>query len=160
MLIMGVFMSKFCTQCGNELEDDAIFCSACGSPTDPQAQQNKNQQNINQNQYVNEPKGPCVKCGSLTPFSSNVCNSCGEVNPHKPKESHSAAIVLGYIFSLFIPIVGIIFAIYLLTRENPDVKKHGIIQIIIAIIIMIISLFLVMSWLSYMNSYSYYNSYY
>ncbi len=120
---MGVFMSKFCTQCGNEIEDEDMFCSACGSPTDPQAQHNKNQQNINQNQYVNEPKGPCVKCGSLTPFSSNLCNSCGEVNPHKPKESHSAAIVLGYIFSLFVPIVGIIFAIYLLTRENLMLKN-------------------------------------
>ncbi|WP_225370695.1 zinc ribbon domain-containing protein [Methanobrevibacter arboriphilus] len=116
-------MSKFCTQCGNEIEDEDMFCSACGSPTDPQAQHNKNQQNINQNQYVNEPKGPCVKCGSLTPFSSNLCNSCGEVNPHKPKESHSAAIVLGYIFSLFVPIVGIIFAIYLLTRENLMLKN-------------------------------------
>ena len=46
----------------------------------------------------------------------------------------------GYIGSIFIPIIGIIIGIYLLTRPNRDVHKHGIIMIVLAIVLSIISI--------------------
>lgn len=157
---MVFYLNKFCTQCGKEVSEDANFCDKCGNSFDSSVSNQQNSNQENSNFQPNQPKGPCVKCGSLTSYNSNICDACGEVNPHRPKESHTAAIVLGYIFSFLSPLIGIIFAIYLLTRENEDVKKHGIIQLVIAIIIGIIFISLYLSWLSYLNSYSYYNGYY
>ena len=39
-------MAKFCKNCGQELEDDAIFCMECGTKTD--AKSSINRQNINE----------------------------------------------------------------------------------------------------------------
>ena len=138
-------MSKFCTQCGAEMIDEAMFCSKCGSSFGFQTQNQgiHSQQSVNQGQNVNQTQGPCLKCGSLTPYNSDICHACGEVDPHKSKDRHTLAIVFGYIFSFLTPIIGIIFAIYLLTRKNKDVNKHGIIQLAISVTIWIVSAFLV-----------------
>ena len=38
-------MAKFCKNCGQELEDDAIFCMECGTKAD--AKSSINRENIN-----------------------------------------------------------------------------------------------------------------
>ncbi len=53
-------------------------------------------------------------------------------------------------------LVGIIIGIYLLTRENKDVHKHGIIMIALAIVISIIVFILFFSYMSYVSRMSYY----
>ena len=160
----------FCHNCGCNVGDGAKFCPECGTPLPENAQQTDSHAS-------NVTSGiPCAKCGSVIPLGAMTCPACGSpLNGEK----HTAAIVLGYIATVlctlvFSPlgiIVAIIFAIYLGTRDNRKVRKHGIIMIILAIVIAIIMLaisyFAYMSYINSMNnyydaysSYSGYDSYY
>ena len=112
-------MVKFCSNCGTQLNDEARFCAKCGSRIDDVDGHSSTQQNVNAGVF-------CGKCGALVPLGNTVCTSCGApLN----QDSHKTAIVLGYICAFLFHIVGIILGIYLLTRDNPDVKKHGAIII-------------------------------
>lgn len=140
----------FCSNCGKEVNEGTKFCSGCG------ASLTNEEENINTQQINNNPVIPCPKCGSLMPFGNISCTNCGSpLNPEK----HTAAIVIGYICSIFLPIIGIIFGIYLLTRQNKDVHKHGIIMIVIAIVLIIIYYFW-FSYMAYVNSMRYHRYYY
>jgi uncharacterized membrane protein YvbJ len=142
----------FCNNCGKEVKEGTKFCSGCGASLSDENESTLNQQH-------NTPGFPCPKCGSPIPNGSIACIKCGTLIN---QDSHKAAIIIGYIVTilstLLIPfagiIVSIIFAIYLGTRNNKNVRKHGIIMIIIAVIIFIIML--IISYISYMNSLDYY----
>lgn len=92
----------------------------------------------------------CPSCGEELPDGANFCKSCGSKinsvpraeNPQRPAydESHTLAIVLGYLFAILIPLIGIIIAIYLLTRKNSSsASKHGKYILIVAVVIWFIS---------------------
>ena len=138
----------FCNNCGQEVKDGAKFCSGCGaSLTGETPSSNTHQNNISGT--------PCPQCGSIVPFGNAACTKCGSLlNPDK----HTTAIVLGYICSIFIPLFGIIFGIYLLTRPNKEVHKHGIIMIILSVV-MVVIWWLIFSYMAYTRSMSYYNNY-
>ena len=138
----------FCNNCGQEVKDGAKFCSGCGaSLTGETPSSNTHQNNISGT--------PCPQCGSIVPFGNAACTKCGSLlNPDK----HTTAIVLGYICSIFIPLFGIIFGIYLLTRPNKEVHKHGIIMIILSVV-MVVIWWLIFSYMAYTRSMSYYNDY-
>lgn len=141
---------SFCSNCGNKVKEGTKFCSKCGASLSNESESINNQHNTNL-------KIPCPKCSSLIPVGNIACTNCGSLlNPEK----HIAAIVLGYICSICLPVIGIIFGIYLLTRNNNDVHKHGIIMIVLAIIMMLIIRFFWFSYMSYVDSMSYYNNYY
>ena len=138
----------FCNNCGQEVKEGAKFCSGCGaSLTGETPSSNTHQNNISGT--------PCPQCGSIVPFGNAACTKCGSLlNPDK----HTTAIVLGYICSIFIPLFGIIFGIYLLTRPNKEVHKHGIIMIILSVV-MVVIWWLIFSYMAYTRSMSYYNNY-
>ena len=121
-------MVKYCSFCGEKLEDDdAKFCANCGKslgPTSNQHQQN-NQSSIGFGQMN------CPFCGKAIPFNTPNCPFCGNVINAK---DYKAAILIGYIGTLFIPLIGIIDGIYLLTRDNQEVHKLGIFMIIESIL--------------------------
>lgn len=53
-------MAKFCTNCGNELEDGASFCSNCGTSATPSGNQsswNQSSMNWNSNDSDRESEG-------------------------------------------------------------------------------------------------------
>ena len=140
----------FCSNCGNEIKDNTKFCPKCGTPTDGESESINTQ---------NKTSGiPCPKCGSLIADGNIACINCGTI---LNQESHKVTIILGYIVtiisSLIFPfagiIVSIIFAIYLGTRDNKSVRKHGIIMIVLAIAILII--LLIISYIRYINSFEY-----
>ncbi|WP_405281717.1 zinc-ribbon domain-containing protein [Methanobrevibacter sp.] len=92
----------------------------------------------------------CPSCGVELPDGANFCKSCGaKINSvpgaeyhQRPahEESHTLAIVLGYIFAILIPLIGIIIGIYLLTRRNSSkASKHGKYILIVAVVIWFIS---------------------
>ena len=103
-------MSKFCPFCGEELVDEAKFCKNCGKDI-------SNYTNISddsQNSYTYAP-----------PVSEN---------------SHTAAVVLGFICAILIPLIGFIFGIYLITRkDSSNAKTYGIIIVALSVIVWIIS---------------------
>lgn len=136
----------YCSNCGNELKQGAKFCDKCGTQV----------KTPHQEPHVSGGTA-CPSCGSLIPLGNVVCPKCG--NPLN-QDTHTAAIVIGYICSIFLPLFGIIFGIYLLTRKNKDVHKHGIIMIVIAIVAAIFYIMLISSYLSYVNSMRHYSYYY
>ena len=97
----------------------------------------------------------CPDCGKEVP-NDKFCKNCGEditgvappthvgQNPEsEPK--HTLAIVLGYIFAIIIPLIGLIISIYLLTRrESQRATRHGKYILIISVAWWAISLFTLM----------------
>ena len=105
----------------------------------------------------------CPSCGEELVDNAKFCKNCGKNiewtnQPHSNQtdytrtvpvveKSHTIAIVLGYICAVLIPLFGIIFAIYLLTRnDSPGASKHGKIVLAIAVIVWLISFFLFFRW--------------
>ena len=98
----------------------------------------------------------CPKCGEQLIDSAKFCKNCGcklddanqnqQTNFHPgtvelPEKSYTAAIVLGYVFSLLIHPIGFIISLYLLTRkDSSNASKHGKYILIISIVIWILSL--------------------
>ena len=108
-------MTKYCPSCGEALVDDARFCKSCGKSLDSPGQ-NFSQTNNSQ------------------PYSVPVV-----------EKSHTAAIVLGYVFAILIPIIGLIFAIYLLTRDDsPKAKQHGKYDLLVTILVWALSVILLL----------------
>ena len=128
----------FCNNCGKEVKEGTKFCPDCGNSLTDENETINNQQN-------NTVGVPCPKCGSIIPNGNIACINCGTL---LNQESHKAVIIIGYIATilatLLIPfagiIVSVIFAIYLGTRNNKSVRKHGIIMIVIAVVLFIILL--------------------
>ena len=133
----------YCSNCGKEIKEDSKFCPHCG-------------EGVKQKTPETTSGIICPKCGSTIPFGSTVCVKCGN---SLNQDTHTAAIVIGYICSIFLPLFGIIIGIYLLTRPNKDVHKHGIIMIVLAIILAIVY-YMWFSYMAYVNSMRYYNYYY
>ena len=87
----------------------------------------------------------CVKCGSPLIFKQDFDNQ-SSLNPiiiqrnisdnaqsyNGPRTSR-IVILLGYIFSILGGLLGLIIAIYLITRKDPVAKRHGRIQLLIFI---------------------------
>lgn len=103
-------MSIYCPFCGEELVDNAKFCKNCGK-------------NVQDYRNITEDE-----------------KSDYSINPPVIEKSHTIATVLGFIFSIFIPLIGIIIGIYLYTRnDSSKAKKYGIIVIILGVAVWIIS---------------------
>ena len=109
----------------------------------------------------------CPSCGAERKEGSKYCHNCGydfgavdasvnansnsnaQVNQTIPnvqanENSHTISKILGYISAILIPLFGIIFGIYLYTREEEDAKKHGMLIIGLSILIWVLS-FMIMS---------------
>ena len=118
-------MSKFCPNCKNQLDDNVNFCNKCG---------------FNVKSSKDSINTICEYCGAYNSFGDGTCDRCGK--PLK-KVSHNLAIVLGYIFAVLLPIVGVVFAVYLLTRKNTKARKNAIRIIIVAIVFLIVGRFFI-----------------
>ena len=103
-------MTKYCPSCGEELIDEAKFCKSCGINLD------------------NMEENPHARPQSTQPFIEST------------EESHKLATVAGYILAILVPILGIIVAVYLLTRNSQDAKRHGKYMVIVAVIVWILSI--------------------
>lgn len=111
-------MTKFCPFCGEALVDEAKFCKSCG----------KSLENINFNNNTQQTV-------YTQPYSVPVV-----------EKSHTAAIVLGYIFAILIPLIGLIIGIYLTTRnDSQKAKRHGIFVLIVAIAVWVLNFIIIAS---------------
>lgn len=134
-------MTKFCSNCGTEMNDTSNFCPSCG------ASQQSNGSTTNVTIM-------CSNCGAMIPQGLLTCPRCG--TPLNNND-YKFALVIGYILSFIIPLGGIITGIYLLTRnDNQEVHKHGMIMIGIAVVFMIIGFIIFASFMAYQSSYYYY----
>ncbi len=103
-------MTKFCPFCGEELVDEAKFCKNCGKDI---------------SSYTAPPKDQQPTHTYTPPVTEN---------------SHTLAVVLGFICAVLIPLFGLIFGIYLFTRkDSSNAKTFGIVIIALAVVVWIIS---------------------
>ena len=105
-------MTKYCPSCGEELVDNAKFCKSCGINLDTM-EENRNTHQENTKQFI-----------------------------EATEKSHTLAVVAGYILAVLVPLLGIIVAVYLLTRDSPDAKKHGRYMVIVAVVVWILTAFI------------------
>lgn len=94
----------------------------------------------------------CLKCGAELRKEETFCSSCGtrigEMCPENATEvkyPHQLATVLGYVFGFLGGWIGLVFGIYLRTREHPRAKYHGKIVLIITVVMLIFWIFV---WLA------------
>ena len=117
----------FCIKCGYEfpkIEHDPSTCPLCGFNNPDEADF-------------------CVKCGTPLLFKNQnengefispivIKRTAAEQPVPQQKSGFSRIIVfLGYLFSILGGLLGLIIAIYLITRKDPSMKKHGYIQLAI-----------------------------
>ncbi|MER2013795.1 MAG: zinc ribbon domain-containing protein [Methanobrevibacter sp.] len=136
-------MIRRCPQCGTASDDVYGFCIRCGYeyPKIPQ-----DQSACPLCGYPNPDEADfCVKCGTPLLFKSQFEGAHTAVKPIiikkeiaaepavTPKKTSRFIIYLGYILSILGSIIGLIIAIYLITRKDPNAKKHGYIQLAIII---------------------------
>ena len=132
----------FCIKCGYEFSKinvDANTCPLCNYPNPDEADY-------------------CVKCGSPLIFKQDFENNQSSVGPIIIQRSYSESgenyngprtsrllIGLGYLFSILGGLLGLIIAIYLITRKDPVAKKHGRIQLLIFVFYLIVLLILILT---------------
>ena len=129
----------FCIKCGYEFsktDNSPYICPLCG--------------------YENPEEADfCVKCGSPLIFKQELKTSQSSFGPiiiQKRIEDNSESvptstttkllIILGYIFSILGGLLGLIIAIYLITRKDPVAKRHGRIQLFIFYLVLLLVLIL------------------
>ena len=121
----------FCPSCGAERKEGSKFCHNCGYNFDAVDAATDINTNINANTNANA--------------NSNVQVNQNPIPNAQTQSSYTLSKILGYIFAILIPIIGIIFGIYLSTRDEDDAKRHGKIMIGLSIFIWVFS-FLLMSF--------------
>ena len=99
-----------CPLCGYNNPDEADFCVKCGTPL-----LLKNQ--LENNSYIN-------------PIVIKRTSDSQEAQPQRSRFD-TILVYLGYLFSILGGLVGLIIAIYLITRKDRSLKKHGFIQLAI-----------------------------
>ena len=131
--------SEFCKECGSLLSSETINNNDINQESGSVSSQQSFSSSSNEIS--------CPYCGRLVSETAVKCRYCGEwikrgqsqvYNQGKDDESHTVAIVLGYIFTFLGGIIGLIIAIYLLTRDNKSAKTHGMIQMVILAIWVVI----------------------
>lgn len=106
---------KYCTQCGQENPDDAIYCIRDGSYLGD---------SVNDNQEDVPAKLVCKKCGFENSSEAKFCGGCGEVLNEKSTEENddSSRKVIGFIL-FFIGSLLISF-LYYVYKNNEDTSKN------------------------------------
>lgn len=131
-----------CPKCGTATDDVYGFCIKCGYEF-PEIPKGENACPLCG--FPNPDEADfCVKCGTPLIFKSQFEKSHNAINPiiikkevsdqsddYSAKRTSMWVIAFGYLFSVLGGILGLIIAIYLSTRKNPQDRRHGHIQLAI-----------------------------
>lgn len=130
-----------CPQCGSTSDDQYGFCIKCGYEF-TKVQANPNQCPLCGFENPDEADF-CVKCGTPLLFKNQFEPANNGTNPiiiqktvvgQSPSQNGrytKLIVALGYLFSILGGLLGLIIAIYLITRKDPTLRKHGTIQLAI-----------------------------
>ena len=105
----------FCPSCGAERKEGSKYCHNCG--------------------YDFGNAGAEVNLNSNSNTQATQ-NSIPNVQSEKP---YTFSKILGYLCAILIPLFGIIFGIYLITRDEENAKKHGKLIIGLSLVIWFLS---------------------
>ena len=141
----------FCPSCGAEKKEGSKFCHNCGYAF-PDSELGGESVNNSFDSQSNPISNSGVQSSGIPNSgvqTSGIPNSgveaSGIPNPgmQTSENPHTLPKILGYICAILIPLFGVIFAIYMLTRPEEDAKKHGKIMLGLSIFIWIISAILI-----------------
>ena len=146
-------LKMYCPNCGKQIPDGSKFCSECGYQIPPvQKTFNKQYQKMN---TVPDDMMRCPTCNRLIPKTSEKCPNCGfsvkayndafkdEVQkPVQPETKvDSKMSITAFVFSFFIPIVGLILSIIDLMHKDDGMRhSFAVAALIISIVFMIMSM--------------------
>ena len=108
-----------CPNCGKINDGTTDFCIYCGTIYD-EYKKDEDDSNI----FLN-PLGGNNK--ERTP-SNSMPKGLGGMS-----QKYKWIIIIGYFFAILGSVLGFIFAIYLVTRKDPNAKKHGLVQLVVLI---------------------------
>lgn len=117
-------MVKTCKHCGWENQENAAFCSSCGKSLSKQEEDNKEEK------YM----GFDYKKLIILSYIVSIAFTWGGVIFNILVNRHGVG---------FFGFIGLFLPFYLVQSNNPTVKKHGYIQIIISLIGILISTMLI-----------------
>lgn len=137
-LLSDSMVFRRCPQCGSTSDDVYGFCIKCGYEF-PKIQTSA--QTCPLCGFNNPDEADfCVKCGTPLLFKNQMKNN-NVLNPivinkeplGNPTSNRTSKIliILGYFFSILGGLLGLIIALYLVTRKDPIAKRHGYIQLAI-----------------------------
>ena len=114
---------RFCSKCGKELDDNAVFCMNCGNAVDVQsAAHQPNQQGYQQ------------------PYQQGYQQPYQPYNNGLDRESSSTA-NCALLFAFLVPLVGFIMGIVGLSKyKTPTFRNRCIAAIVVSVVIWIIGL--------------------
>ncbi len=125
-----------CPNCGKINDDSLDFCIYCGAIYADYMVENQELPNLLIFKMNEEGKAEQVDSSFISP----------DMPPRPAKqENHTIAIVIGYILAILGGFLGFIFAIYLITRKDPNAKRHGLVQLIILLVEYIFMAYMFMS---------------
>lgn len=141
ILCSDIMVLRRCPQCGTTSDDIYGFCIKCGYEF-PKIEHNPSTCPLC---GFNNPDEAdfCVKCGTPLLFKNQNENSefispivikrTAAEQPVTPQRSGFTRLMvfLGYLFSILGGLLGLIIAIYLITRKDKTLKRHGYIQLAI-----------------------------
>lgn len=116
-----------CPKCGKVNDGSTYFCIYCGAIFEEYESKDNEIPEMFLPKKLN---------------SNNKSNIQNTIKIPEQRNNHRLAIYLGYLFAILGGLIGLIIAIYLITRKDPIAKKHGKIQI--GILLLWLILFLVM----------------
>ena len=108
-----------CPKCGKMNDGTTDFCIYCGTIYE---EYNAEEDDSN---FFFIGRNPKNKGNIFNPMQGN--NSQGN-------KSYTLLIIIGYIFAILGSVLGFIFAFYLITRKDPNAKRHGIIQLVLLVL--------------------------
>ena len=107
-----------CPRCGKINDGSTDFCIYCGT-----IYNEYNGEEDDSSFFFIKTKGNRAQAVKLNQMPENLSR----------KKSYRTLIILGYFFAILGSVLGFIFAIYLITRNDPNAKKHGMIQLVVLI---------------------------
>lgn len=118
-------MAKYCPNCGNLADDNAAFCTKCGSAIQKEENNTYNNYNNYNNGYTNLNNGYNNLNNGYNNLNNGYNNPNGNQPPMQNASTPKAALVLGIlgiIFSFFFALLGHILSIIGIVIGNKEKK--------------------------------------
>ena len=119
-----------CPKCGKINDGSLDFCIYCGTFFEDASIDEQDDNVFYVTPSTNDGERGKKQAIRLKPMPEHLAQR----TPSYKKPNHRLAIILGYIFAILGGLIGFVFAIYLITRNDPVAKRHGLIQLMILII--------------------------
>lgn len=135
----------YCKKCGKQLNDTDKFCPACGASTDNNRDSDRQFSYTQPDYFDIPPQSQRQDYYSQQP-SQQQSYQYGTQQQQKPAQQQESNLcaILGFIFSFFVPIVGLVLSI--MGRQKRQYRELATAGMVISIISIVLSVILVICY--------------